>query len=64
MLVRILDPPLADAILDRIIHNAQRIQFVGANLNEKSERNGVCLPFRVQSEHQLSPPARCTASTV
>ena len=33
------DPTLADAILDRIVHNAHRLQLVGESMRKTSARN-------------------------
>jgi DNA replication protein DnaC len=35
------DPTMADAILDRIVHNAQRIQLRGESLRRKKAQEGV-----------------------
>ena len=35
----IVDPTLADAILDRIVHNAHRLQLVGESMRKTSARN-------------------------
>ena len=35
------DPTIADAILDRIVHNAQRIQLRGESLRRKKAQEGA-----------------------
>ena len=49
--LRIPDLTLADAILDRLVHNAQRIQLEGENRKESSDLSGVCRTLKVQSLH-------------
>jgi len=35
------EPTIADAILDRIIHNAHRIDLKGDSMRRKSEKTGL-----------------------
>ena len=36
----ISDPTIGDAIVDRIIYNAHRIELKGTSMREKSKQNG------------------------
>ena len=38
------EPTIADAILDRIIHNAHRIELKGDSMRRKSENPGLTPP--------------------
>jgi hypothetical protein len=60
-LKRSVNPTIADAILDRIVHNAQRIQLRGESLRRKKgsgERHGLTQttsPWRDQSSPRTAP---------
>ena len=53
--LRIPDPTLADAILDRLVHNAHSIHLEGES-NESSGRSGPCRTLEVKSSCQFSLP--------
>jgi IstB-like ATP binding protein len=53
------DPTYADAILDRIIHNAHRLQLIGDSLRKQSapKTNGACPPVTDHGEITSVQPA-------
>jgi DNA replication protein DnaC len=44
----IADPTLADAILDRLVHNAHRLQLAGESMRKRNARN---ITLDEKSEH-------------
>ena len=44
----IADPTLADAILDRLVHNAHRLQLAGESMRKRNARN---ITLDGKSEH-------------
>ena len=60
---RIPDPTLADAILDRLVHNAHRIELKGESQRKITSKTDHVAHLRYNPDHSVFSSSHCAAWT-